>query len=102
MRSLLIQFNAAPPSELFRNVRGGAERLQRLQEFYAPLKNWLRFQLRDYPVEVNDLEAIGAVVVTGSAGTLDGLTRPGGALDSSDISVAENVDFLPLPEFARR
>jgi hypothetical protein len=96
VRSLLLQFNVEPPAEMFRHVHGGAERLKLLQEFYAPLKRRLCSTLRDYPVQVNDLEATGSVVVSGAAGALDGLTGPGGALESFDVSIAENVDFVPL------
>jgi hypothetical protein len=96
VRSLFLQFNAEPPAELFRSARGGAERLRVLREFYAPLKKQLRAALDGLPVEVKDLEAMGAVVVRGAPGTLDRLTRPGGVLNSVDVSIAEDAEFVPL------
>lgn len=91
MPSLLLQFNAEPPDELFVLARGAGERLKVLRDFYDVPKRRLRERLCEYPVDIQDLEALGAVVVTGTPGTLERVTR---ALDDLDVSVADDATFF--------
>ena len=78
MSSLLLQFKAEPPAEIFAQARGGAQRLEILRRFYERLKRGLRLELGKYPVEVTDLDAMGAVVVRGPPGTLKQTHAPRG------------------------
>lgn len=96
MPSLLLQFDAEPPAELFKDARGGTERLEILKQFYAVKKKNLRTKLQDKAVEVTDLGAMGSVVVSGSPVALAELTRPGGDLERLGVTVAEEAEFLPL------
>ena len=71
--SLLLQFTEQPPLEMLQGARGRSEKLRILQEFYEPRKSRLHTLLRRFPVEWNDLEALGAVIVRGEATALEEL-----------------------------
>ena len=93
MEALLIRFAMTPEPSVFEDTQGSVDRLDKLKSFYADIKQQVRSRLADLPVEIVDLEAMGALLVHGELAALNELRRPGGPLDLEGVVIEDDMTF---------